>query len=133
IPRYDWNGNTIYTAYTSNDETMYLEPFYTIVNAASYYHIWKCLDNAGGSLATVEPSIDALSSNDDFYQTSDGYQWRYMTSVPSNSVSKFATSDFFPLVANASVTASAVDGSINVIRVIDGGNNYSNYLAGNNQ
>src|SRR5262249_4160575 len=63
-------------------------------------------------------------------QTSDGYRWKYMTSVGSSTVSKFITPSFFPLIANSTVSNNAVDGEIKIIRVEGQGRRYNNYLDG---
>src|ERR1017187_8321378 len=58
--------------------------FYAIVNASSYYHVYKCLDNNGGAESTVEPNFaDISGANTRFYRTSDGYVWKYMYSADS--------------------------------------------------
>lgn len=124
-------SNTKYDMYDDQDEFLNIKNYYAIVNASSYYHVYKCLDNNGNTYSTITPDISHISgSNTELYETSDGYRWKYLFSVSSSTKSKFATEDYFPLVSNSSVTNSAVDGSINLIKVIDGGKRYDNYLEG---
>lgn len=125
-----YEGNTVYTAY---DDTIDLseKSYYAIVNATSYSHIFKCLDNNGNSLSTVEPNFSHIvGANTIIYQTSDMYIWKYMYTVDNNDISNFATDSFFPLTANATVTANAIIGSINVIKVEESGKRYDNYVFG---
>ena len=105
--------------------------FYCMVNEGSYYHVWKCLDNNNDAISTYQPAF-AEGSEPDLYQTSDGYRWKYMTSVASSTVSKFATNKYFPLVANNVITARAVNGRIDVIRLeeLSYGRKYDNYIDG---
>jgi hypothetical protein len=133
IPRSNWVSNTTFDQYDDEDEDLYEKQFYATVNAGSFYHTYKCLYNAGNTASTIEPDFDAVSESDPYYETSDGYIWKYMYSVDSATVGKFATSLVFPLVANADVVQSARSGAIDIIDVTYGGNNYSNYLAGNNE
>lgn len=121
------------TAYSMYDDTVDLtsENFYVIVNASSYYHVYKCLDNNFEASSTVEPNFAHISgSNSYVYQTADGYKWKYMYSVSATQKSKFGTTTIFPVIANTSVEALAVDGSIDTILITDAGQGYDNYILG---
>lgn len=124
-------SNTVYDMYDDKDIYLQTKNFYAIVNASSYYHVYKCLDNNGNTASTITPDIAHISgSNTDLYETSDGYRWKYLFSVSSAQNQKFSTENYFPVIANSAVTSSAIDGSINLIKVIDGGRRYDNYLEG---
>lgn len=124
-------SNTKYDMYDDQDQYLSIKNYYVVVNASSYYHVYKCLDNNGNTYSTITPDISHISgANTELYETSDGYRWKYLFSISSSTKTKFATDDYFPIVANTSVTNSAVDGSINLIKVIDGGKRYDNYLEG---
>lgn len=125
-----YESNTVFDMY---DDTVDLsnKTFYTIVNATSYSHVFKCLDNNRGGPSTVEPNFSHIvGANTIIYQTSDMYKWKYMYTVDDNDISNFATDTFFPLRANNNVTSNAVPGSINIIKVEDGGKRYDNYVFG---
>jgi hypothetical protein len=103
--------------------------FYTVVNASSYYHVFKCLDNNMGANSTVEPNFaDISGANTAFYRTSDGYVWKYMYSVSNARVLKWKTSLYFPVVANSEVSNGAIVGAIDVINIDNPGLRYNNYL-----
>jgi hypothetical protein len=124
-------SNTVYTAYNDEDENLKEKDFYAVVNASSYYHVYKCLDNNTGIPSTIIPDIAHITgANTSLYETSDGYRWKYMYSISSAQNNKFSTMDFFPIVANNSVADSAIDGSIDIIKVENGGKRYDNYLEG---
>ena len=124
-------SNTVYTSYDDEDQNLISKDFYAVVNAASYYHVYKCLDNNNGSPSTITPDITHITgANTSLYETSDGYRWKYMYSISSAENNKFSTTDYFPIKANSIVTDSAVDGSIDIIKVEDGGKRYDNYLEG---
>lgn len=121
---------TVYDVY-EDDVDLDTKDYYAIVNASSYYHIFKCLDNNHGASSTVTPLIsDITGANTQSYQTSDGYVWKYMYTVTNTLANKFKSSDYFPLVPNTDVSDTAVAGSIDSIRVIDGGRRYDNYVVG---
>lgn len=54
-------------------------------------NIYICVDNNNNGISTVAPT--GISSN--FLTTSDGYSWKYMSSVPASS--KFLTTSYLPV------------------------------------
>lgn len=126
IPRYDWSSGTTYAMYDDTDPILFTKQFYATVNAGSQYHVYKCLYNDANTASTVEPS----GTDSAVFETSDGYIWKYMYSANNAQMGKFATTEYMPVIANAAVVANAVPGSIEVIKVEDGGVGYSNYLIG---
>jgi hypothetical protein len=119
-----------YDMYDDGDPLLATKNYYAITNAGSFYHVWKVLDNNNQSNSTIPPNFSDIDVNDELYQTADGYRWKYMYSVDSTTVAKFGTSQYFPYVANTTVSSIAVDGSIDVIQVQVGGQGYNNYLRG---
>lgn len=132
IPRNEWATGTAYKAYRADSGDLYGNGVYTSVASASGYDVFKCLSNNGVSdgKSTVKPDITATSASDDIYETSDGYQWKYMYSIPTATFDKFATRDYIPIVPNANVTGNAVAGAIEYISVDYGGSNYDAYTNG---
>lgn len=125
IPRYDWSLGAKFDMYDDQDSSLYEKRFYTSVSAGSQYHVYKCLSNGNNNPSTVQPSGTDLTP---FESPSDGYIWKYMYSANSVVMSKFATNDYIPIVANSAVRAAAVSGSIDVIKIEDPGIGYDNYL-----
>lgn len=125
-----WESNTIYTMYDDRAD-LTNEDFFVIVNAASYHHVFKCLDNNMNSYSVEMPDFAHISGSNTFvYQTSDGYRWKYVYSVSNAKKRKFQTTTLFPLEANASVSASAVGGAIDIIKIEEEGLGYDNYVTG---
>ena len=124
-------SNTVYEMYDDITDNLSEKDFFVIVNEGSYFHVYKCLDNNNRTRSIVEPEYSHISgSNTSLYQTSDGYRWKYMYSVSSSVNQKFATTDYFPVVANTTVTEQAVTGAVDIIKVEDGGRGYDNYTSG---
>jgi len=96
----------------------------------SKYEVFKCLYNGerpasllpGGVLPTVayEPSTTPSSgtySNGIYKEPVDSngfcnYIWKYMYTISTNDVLRFLSTDFIPIVADATVQAGAVNGAI---------------------
>jgi hypothetical protein len=152
IPRHDWDetGDTVYVAYRDTDAEIFKHPtdaeilagqaalvpytagsFYVITDE---YHVFKCLDNAGGEKSTVKPQKPLTAPF--VYAGADGYRWKYMFTVPSNQVELYLTDAWIPLQ-----TLTADDGSdqwdvqqdaitntgqILSTIVLNGGTNYTN-------
>jgi hypothetical protein len=130
IRRIPYTYNTPYDRYDDRQD-LSSRDWYAIVNAGSYSHIYTCLDNAEGANSTVAPDFATAIAADDYsYRTSDGYRWMYIATTGSSQIANLATSDLFPVYANASVTAAAVPGGISVVAIDYEGKRYDNYLAG---
>lgn len=132
ITRHDWESGTAFAQYDDADDDLLTKSFYCTVNAGSNYHVYKCLFNNDGANSTVEPDFASVSVNDEYFETSDGYIWKYMFTVSDSLEEKFGTSTLFPVSSNSSVVNAATVGAIDIILVESSGNNYSNYLGGNN-
>lgn len=130
IPRYDWTSNTVYSIYSHTDPLLFEKQFYTIVSRGVNHSVFKCISNNGGNPSTVAPDAYSTSPEDIVYETADGYQWKFMYSIPDSVYRKFATEDFIPVVPNANVAANAVSGSINHVQVVGGGSGYNSYGSG---
>src|ERR1017187_1024364 len=130
IKNIPYEAGTVYTQYDDTID-LTLAPYYCIVNAGSYSHVYKCLYNNNNQASNSAPNFSYIvGANTTLYETSDGYQWKYLFTVDDTTVSNFATSSYFPVIANTSVAEQAVDGSINVIQVMFGGKLYDNYFSG---
>jgi hypothetical protein len=125
-----WETGTVYDQYDDTDTSQATDSYYAIVNAGAFYHVWKCLDNNQQANSTVTPDVSQISSDDTYYRTGDGYLWKYMASVDASTAIKFRTDNYFPITANAEVTAAAVPGAIDHIYISNTGSGYQNWLTG---
>jgi hypothetical protein len=134
IKRNDYTTNTVFTMYDDtlgeSNLALFDSNYYAIVNADAFYHVFKCLDNNRNSVSTVQPEFSEIDVNDELYQTSDGYTWKYIYTVDSTTASKFSTSEYFPVIANSQVSKAAKTGIIDVIKVETVGSGYDNYCNG---
>lgn len=137
INRNNWVSGTVYEMYDDQKIDIQDTNFYVLVDENSFKHVYKCLFNNNGGPSTDQPLFknakyeeDLYSPGDDYYETSDGYQWKYMYSVSSAVFDKFASEKYIPVVANNTVASNAQEGSIDVIKVTDSGKNYENHHRG---
>lgn len=131
IKNITWTSGTVYDMYDNQTLDLETKNFYVISQEANEYHVFKCLNNNGGVASTQAPLRSETAPDDDFYVTSDGYQWKYMYTITTSQWEKFATVDYAPVFINANVTANAVSGSIDTIMIEDGGSSYRSYATGN--
>ena len=128
--RFNWTANTVYTQYDDrannllNDSTQ----FYVLTDD---YNVYKCLFNNNGANSTQKPTYTTFNN---ISTEADGYIWKYMYTLNTNDRRRFLTDEWMPVkkltTDDASpqwgVQSAAVDGSMEIILVEDGGSNYSN-------
>lgn len=124
--KYDMYDDTV----GESNVSFFSSNFYVVVDSGTFHHVFKCLDNNKNANSTVQPEFSEIDLQDEFYQTSDGYVWKYMYSVDSSTVNKFSTADFFPVTPNTQVQAAAKTGVLDVIKVENAGRGYDNYCNG---
>ena len=135
--RHDWVEGTVYSMYDDVDPELYDKNFIVAVDETAYIHVYKVLSNANGAASTTKPVFadvrydnDLFNIGDNFYETDDGYQWKYMYSIDSGTFRKFATQNYIPVVANTIAEGNALNGSIDVIKVDSHGKGYDNHISG---
>lgn len=143
VDRHDWVSGEVYDAYSHLDPLLSTKSFFIVVEEGGDYHVFKCLDNAGGSPSTHQPSVfeyngpggsiltstTPIAATNYYYKTSDGYVWAYMYSIPRQTYNKFATTEYIPLTIEQAEVPSTV-GSIESILVDTQGAYHNTYLNG---
>ena len=131
-----WTSGSIYEPFDIETEDLDNKDFYVVSqenNTQSQtidYSVFKCLNNNNGAASTVSPKRSEVTASDDLYQTADGYQWKWMFTIPTAVYNKFATSLYVPIEPNANVQANSVNGSIEAYKIVDGGRDYNSYAKG---
>ena len=135
IPRRNWTNGVTYDIYrhdygefqtgsttlkvvsTGNKTTLFDSHFYVL---NSNFNIYKCLDNNGGGVSTIEPTGTSIAT----LTTGDGYKWKYMYTLTAAEQTNFLSTDFMAVTPNASagtgqsnVISAAVNGKIDVIKI----------------
>ena len=148
VKRYNFGANTVYDMYkpdyssaktaATGATSLFASTFY-VMN--SNYEVFKCLYNGqtptdpNGVVSVTEPTkvqsisgifIEPEDAGNPGFRT-DGkrpYIWKYMYTIPTDSVLKFLSTDFLPIIEEAAVTSAAVNGAIDTILITDSGTNY---------
>lgn len=142
INRYDWVSDTVYAEYDDKDPTLFQKQFYVVTEEGNEYHIFKCVNNNNGAASTHKPSVfeynnitgDVVNvvnkiNNNYYYQTTDGYVWLYMYSIPNQTFKKFSTDEYVPLMSEFGEINLDI-GTIQSIRVSDPGAYHLDFLRG---
>lgn len=130
VNNYTWTSNTVYSMFDDQDPNLLNEQFYVASPQNSNYYVFKCINNNGGVPSTSQPLFTSISAENDYYQTPDGYIWKYMYTITSTNWNKFSTNNYIPVIPDPTVIQNAVNGSIETILVEVGGNNYVSYANG---
>jgi hypothetical protein len=129
VANYPWTSGTVYSQYDDADPNLSAEDFFAYVQDGDTYYVFKCLYNNNGAPSTSAPNFADTSASDTYYQTADGYQWKYMFQFTQAQYNQFATAQYIPIVVDANVTGNAVPGAVDVILVEFGGAGYNNYYS----
>jgi hypothetical protein len=134
IKKYIWTANSSYDRY-DNTLDMSNSMFYVIAPPLAIggaYHIYKCIDNANGSVSIKNPaSIGTPTQSTTFQTTEDGYKWRYLTSISTEDFDRFSTVYYCPVYPNTTIQASSLTYSgIETVVVNTGGSGYECYHDG---
>ena len=137
VPRVNWSTGTIYQGYDDASVGHPTIPFYVITDE---FNVYVCVDgakNADGTrkISTIKPT--GQSTN--IVTLADGYTWKFLYSIPTNTAVRYLSSNFMPvkLVDSAdaavdfsddiqySVQTNAIDGQVLNFRVDEGGSGYT--------
>ena len=132
VRRIDWSYGTVYDmyddAYTPPPPGYGYGPAYsgaTRLEDANFYvltteyNVYKCIWNADDSPSTVMPS----GTTPDVFDTSDGYKWKFMYSIPVSLRNRFLSSTYMP-ITTALNAAYFAGGSITSVNIEASGANY---------
>jgi hypothetical protein len=125
VRRIDWKSGTVYDGYSDQQCNFTFSLNFYVMNSS--FQVFKCLDNNGGIPSVSEPSITLSSTSleEPFVQTADGYKWKFLFTLSSIQRQKYLTEDWMPVTSNKFVSAAAVNGSLDLINIINSGNNYT--------
>lgn len=126
IPKIEWVQGMIYAMYDDNDSDLYNKNFYVMTDDRNIY---KCLFNNNGGPSNIKPTGTGISS----IELSDGYVWKFMSTISLDDLAKFDVDNYIPVTdtplqdSNQEIVMkAAVAGTIDTIKVDDGGLGYIN-------
>ena len=137
IARRNWTSGTVYDMYrhdyghyvtgstttvvssSSGATALYDTSFYVLTDD---FNVYKCLDNNNGGTSTTKPTGTSTS----ILSTADSYKWKYMYSLTAAQQANFLSTDFMGVATNSTVSAAAVDGAVNVVKIKTAGSGGTN-------
>ena len=134
VVRKDWKSGIVFDYYDdtidmflkdSNDFLIY--NFYTNNH---YDQVFKCLWNNNGTPSTIEPVFEPGNyDQNNIFQSSDGYKWKYLYTIDIASKVNFMDSSWIPVPvkqysSNPLKYSDVGYGNIDVINVTNGGSGY---------
>jgi hypothetical protein len=133
VQRIDWTSGTVYHPYSDREDMFTkdingnLTKMFYVRNR--YDQIFKCLSNNRGGNSTVEPLLQAGTTepNKPIY-AADGYKWMYITTINKGLKKEFFDNNWMPITIGAGAPdANSVAGlgAIDVINVTNNGSGYS--------
>ncbi len=128
IPRRNFSNGDTYDMYrpeysstvttTSGASNLYDSTFFFITTD---FRVYKILDNNSGvAYSGSEPTSTTTSPF-----SSGGYVLQYMYTLTAGQINNFLTADFMPVATDTTVSAAAVDGSVDSL-LITAGSGYTN-------
>lgn len=134
IPRIDWVAGNIYDEYSDkvdliNDKNPITDDYYKFYVVTDEFAVYKCLFNNYNGVSTSKPSGSSVTP----FQTPDGYIWKFMYNIRANDAFTYMTPNWIPCYtlkyndgsSQWLVQNSAVSGTIDVIKMVDGGIGYN--------
>lgn len=130
-----WSTGSTYDRYDNTSNTLFAnDNFYVISPQAitgANFHVYKCIDNANGSVSTVDPGSVGIPTQPTTFQTDDGYKWRYMYSISEYNYDRFKSDNYIPVYSNTTVTSLASSYSgVDVVMITNAGIGYTTYTNG---
>ncbi|CAB4124106.1 hypothetical protein UFOVP49_10 [uncultured Caudovirales phage] len=118
-----YQSNTAYKV--SNTYPTYSHKFYVKNNRDQ---VFKCLYNNFLAVSTDMPEITIGGSlpEDPYIETSDGYKWKYMYTIPAGLKEKFLTREWMPVTTDTIVYENSINGRLDIIEILNGGAGYIN-------
>lgn len=125
-PAQTFTNNTVFNV--SNTYPNYASNFYV---RNTYDQVFVCLGNNNSIPSNTMPqiSLGGQLPNSQFIITADGYNWKYMYTIPSGYKQNFLTQSWMPVIVEAQVQNSAVAGRLDIIQILNAGRGYNNTVA----
>lgn len=125
VRRINWIIGNVYDMYDDYSPSNLATSGATSLQTADYYvmtsdyNVYKCLDNNKGAQSFIQPIGTSVTQ----FQTSDGYVWKFMYTIPLYLRQKFLNSLWMP-VTTALSNQFYSSGSINNYYIADAGSGY---------
>lgn len=105
IPRVNWISGTTYAGWDDQTVGYGSNSFYALTESFSVY---ICLRGGKNNLGVAVPStVQPSGSNNDAFETADGYVWKFLYTITEDEARKFMTAAFMPTRIISSVDSNS--------------------------
>jgi len=138
VPRVNWTTGTTYSQW-DDTQAGYPTPNYYVMT--QNYGVYMCLRTGRNDTGATVPSIvEPSGSNNDPFETADGYVWKFLFTISAIEANYFLSANYMPVsrivgeldsdatgiqLKHKEIQDQAVPGMISSIVVTDGGSGYS--------
>jgi Bacteriophage T4, Gp8 len=131
-----WTAGTIYDMYkhdyslnkpTASGSVSLIDSNFYVVNSS--FQVFKCIYNGQtpetllGVPTTTGSEPVVTGSPTATITTNDGYKWKFLYTLTTNQVIKFANNNYIPIVKDPIISAAAISGSVSAINITNRGSN----------
>ena len=130
VPRRDWSDGTTFDMYRDNyssanttdsgASTLYNSTFYFRTSANRVYKVISNIPVGANTASSAFDGSEPTTEGTTLF-TVGGYVLKYMYTISASNATKFLTTDFMPVETDSTVSAAAVDGAIESLRVTNVG------------
>jgi len=117
IRRVPWETGTIYQEF---DDSIDLQEKNFFIFTQPEGNVYLCIDNNNGAQSTSKPT----HRDENIVEESDGYKWKYMSTISVSLQNKFLLNDYVPYEENEEIIESATPGTIEHLRIDNPGSGY---------
>jgi len=117
IRRVPWETGTIYQEF---DDSIDLQEKNFFIFTQPEGNVYLCIDNNNGAPSTSKPT----HRDENVVEESDGYKWKYMSTISVSLQNKFLLNDYVPYEKNEEIVESATPETIEHLRVDSSGSGY---------
>ena len=130
VPRRDWSDGTTFDMYRddyssasttdSGASTLYNSTFYFRTSANRVYKVISNIPVGANTAASAFDGSEPTTEGTTLF-TVGGYVLKYMYTISASNATKFLTTDFMSAETDSTVSAAAVDGAVESLRVTNVG------------
>lgn len=105
VPRVNWISGTTYVGWDDQTVGYGSSSFYVLTES---FGVYICLRGGKNNLgATVPSTVQPSGSNNDPFETADGYVWKFLYTITEDEARKFMTASFMPTRIISSIDSNS--------------------------
>lgn len=115
VPRVNWISGTIYHGWDNQTVDYGSKSFYVLTEN---FGVYICLRSGRNNAGTIVPStIQPTGSNNDAFETADGYVWKFLYRIEEIDARKYMTAAFMPTRIIPSIDSNSTGAALKQFEV----------------